>query len=146
MIKLFREKVEIKDKKLGVLSARVKYKDPNKNYTWSSNIEFENNDLSILIIGNYLGPHKNQKEGIISLLESWNSIKLALDKYVRKLAVNQSLENEYKNWKNEFYLEAIYPENETDNSFELIIESKNNSDHYISFTYRNNKIEEVELK
>jgi len=132
---------------LGILkSQRIKGNNHTKNYTWYGNIILNNKSLKTTIIleGNNLSPFTNHLNFISQLIQNWES------EYLPKIE-NKINENgidkikKYSNWKNDFYLSAIYLMNNKNSEFELTLEPLDNKKtDAIGIEIKNNIIIKVE--
>ena len=69
---------------------------------------------------------------------------MELKPHLKNIAINKRYI--YENWKSEFYLEAIYPLDDNKVEFEFCFSRINKEKEFMIITYRNGKLENVDLK
>ena len=141
---LFGKQVIVLDQILGELKTRIKNENPSDNYTWTSEnwIDGQRKKTVFILEGNYLGPDKNHLKSIYRIIENLQEIMETVDQKIKGSDLNFNRE-----WNNEFYLAAITPIARQDNQFEVTFEPLNeDSIEYVSFTWENDKITEIEAK
>ena len=141
---LFGKQVIVLDQILGELKTRIKNENPQTNYTWTSKnlIVRQRKKTFFILEGNYLGPDKNQLKCIYRIIDNLPEIIKTVDQKIKITDLKFNRE-----WNNEFYLAAITPIARQDNQFEVTFEPLNeDSIEYVSFTWENDKITEIEAK
>jgi len=107
-------------------SQRIKSNDSTKNYTWYGSILLnkESHETTIIMEGNNETPYQVHLNCVSDLIEKWET------EYLPKIVikVNEIVTNrneKYSNFKDNFYLSAVYPMSEKNAKFELTLESIN---------------------
>ncbi len=137
---IFGKKLHIRDERIGSLSARIRSKDPSKEYTWSSETTILNQSRKtvFLLNGNHNGPFESQLRLAYRIIDEFDSIIKQTDIEIRKKT------NEFGNWKNELYLSAIMPNIHQTNEFELVFDSTNSeSTRNIGMIWADGTIKEI---
>jgi hypothetical protein len=132
---------------IGILkSQRIKGNNLIKNYTWYGNIILNNNsqETTIILEGNNSSPFPNHLDFISLLIENWNNEYLPkIENKINENGINKI--EKYSNWKNNFYLSAIYPLNNKSSDFELTLEPLDNEKtDFIGIEIKNNIITRIE--
>lgn len=141
---LLGKQVSVLDKILGELKTRIKNENPTVNYTWTSEnlISGQPKKTVFILEGNCLGPDKNQLKSFYRIIDNLYEIIKTADQKIK--VTNLKFNRE---WSSEFYLAAITPIARQDNQFEVTFEPLNeDSVEYVSFTWENDKIFEIESK
>lgn len=107
---------------LGVIeSERIKGNNSSKSYTWNANVTINNYPEKTFIIleGNNEKPSANQMDYVSLVIEKWNFV------YIPKIEVfiRQKGLHEFSNFKENFFLAAIYVTDQKNLFFELSFES-----------------------
>ncbi|MCL5244276.1 hypothetical protein M4I21_00540 [Cellulophaga sp. 20_2_10] len=132
---------------LGKLTSdRIRGKDKTKIYSWSTTVVLEPKaeKTSIFLEGNESGPFANHLNFASQLVENWKS------EFISKLALELAKGDCGKieknlNWKEDFYLAAIYPMNGKSLDFEVSLESIDSStSNVIGIFYKNDIITSIE--
>lgn len=129
---------------LGIFTAKVWDRWPSECYTWISTVQLPlySGETVILIEGDASAPYRKQVSDLQTLLEKWESILSRLDNllvYESRLARKQDV---YASWRDKFYPDAITPSYPDNDAWEIsfIIDD---SDHYFTFTWRNNTVQDL---
>ena len=129
-----------------ITSDRIRGKDKTKIYSWSTTVSLEPKaeETSIFLEGNESGPFANHLNFASQLIENWKT------KFISKLEVEIAKGDcgkieKHLNWKQDFYLAAIYSMNGKSLDFEVSLESINSSTtDVIGVFYRNGIITTIE--
>jgi len=132
---------------IGVLkSERIKGNNQTKTYSWYGQIKLNNKlfETTIILEGNHSSPFPNHLNFICQIIESWKSEYIPkIETEIIKKGINKI--PAYSNWKNEFYLSAIYARNNKSSEFELTLEPLNRDEiDSIGVEIKNNIITKVE--
>ncbi|MAB48772.1 MAG: hypothetical protein CMC05_09090 [Flavobacteriaceae bacterium] len=144
---LFGKKKTFNHPIIGILkSQRIKGNNHAKSYTWYGNIFLNNKSLETTIIleGSNSSPFPNHLNFISQLMNNWESEYLPkIENKINEIGINKI--GKYSNWKNDFYLSAIYPMNDKNSEFELTLEplDKQKTDS-IGIEIKNNIITKIE--
>ena len=143
---LFGKKKTFNHPVIGVLkSERIRGNNHTKNYTWYGNRILNNNPLKTTIIleGNNSSPFANHLNFISQLIENWESEYLPkIESEIKKSEIDKI--EKYSNWKNDFYLSAIYPMNDKSIAFELTLAPLDNDEiDSIGIEIKNNIITKI---
>lgn len=141
---LFGEKITVKDERIGTLSSRIKSRNPSKEYSWiSEHLLPEQQQKTVLILeGNFNGPYDSQFKSVYRIIEEF---KLIIEDVDYELKKNSSKYEKIKNWKSEFYLAALTPNDVNRNEFEINFEPFDKDDtRYVSLLWRNGNLSEIE--
>ena len=144
---LFGKKKTFKHPIIGVLkSQRVKGNNHTKSYTWYGSVFLNDKALKTTIIleGNNLSPFPNHLIFISQIVKHWESdYLLKIESKIKENGIDNI--EKYSNWKNEFYLSAIYPLNGKNSDFELTLAPLNNKKtNSIGIEIKNNIITKIE--
>ena len=144
---LFGTKKTFKHPVIGMLkSERIKGNKHTKSYSWYGNIILSNqkNKTTIILEGNNLSPFTNHLNFISELIQNWESEYVPkIETHINKNGINKI--PKYSNWKNNFYLSAIYPLNNKSTAFELTLEPFDDKQtNTIGIEIKNNIITKVE--
>jgi hypothetical protein len=131
-------------------SSRIKSQNPNKNYSWSTKYKIPNaKEFTVIILeGNNQKPNLEQLNGIKDILQNldkfYQKIDIELKPHLKNSVVNKRYV--FENWKSEFYLEAISPLDDNKVEFEFCFSRVNEGKGYMIITYRNGKLENIDLR
>ncbi|AUC77049.1 MULTISPECIES: hypothetical protein [unclassified Olleya] len=132
---------------LGTLtSERIKGNNKTKNYSWQTTVLLKGNteETYIILEGNTSSPFSNHLTAISQLIENWDNDYLPkIENKINDNGLNKI--EKYSNWKTDFYLAAIYPISDKNETFELTLEplDKEKDDH-ISIVLKNKVITKIE--
>ena len=144
---LFGKKKTFKHPIIGVLkSQRIRGVNHTKSYTWHGNIFLKNQllETTIILEGNNTSPFPNHLDFISQLVSNWENEYLPkIENKINDTGIDNI--GKYSNWKNDFYLSAIYPMNNKSSEFELTLEpiDKMKTDS-IGIEIKNNIITKIE--
>jgi|GEM_PF-5979369 len=104
-------------------SQRIKGQNLTRNYTWYGNVVLngKSQETTIILEGDSYRPYTIHLDFISQLIQNWSTFYLP--KIENKFKEIEILKiKKYFNWKNDFYLSAIYPLSDKSSDFELILE------------------------
>ena len=143
---LFGKKITILDERIGTLSSRIKSKDPSIECTWISEhlIPDQQQKTVFILEGNINGPYNSQLKSVYRIIEELKHIIENVDNELRKTSTKYE---KLKNWKGEFYLAALTPNEVSRNEFEVSFEPFDDDDtRYVSLLWRDGNLSEIEGK
>ncbi|MEP2280952.1 hypothetical protein [Maribacter sp.] len=145
---LFGKKKTFNHAKLGILkSDRIKGNNQTKTYTWRGSILMGTNttDTLMYLEGNNSAPFSNHTDFVSQLVENWESTYLPdIEEEIRKKRIDQV--EGFSNWKNDFYLAAIYAKNKKNTDFEITLEHEDGKNlDTIGIDVKNGIIANVEI-
>ncbi|WP_291962845.1 hypothetical protein [Maribacter sp.] len=124
---LLGKKKTINHPKLGIIkSDRIRGNNLTKTYTWRGGIIIGNNTIKtqFYLKGKSSSPLSNQIDFVCQLVENWD--KQFLPKIEEEIVQEKiNTIKAFSNWRNDFYLAAIYARNDKSSDFELTLEPKN---------------------
>ncbi|SIR18039.1 hypothetical protein [Maribacter ulvicola] len=129
-------------------SQRIKGNNKTKTYSWYGEIKLDkkHEKTSLFLDGNNSEPNSAQINGIVELMNGWETKHIqTIEHKIRSKKLN--LNNNYNNWKSEFYVGMISPiySNHKKLEFEVTLEPINNQQEgFLSITYKDNEITELE--
>jgi len=145
---LFGKKKTINHPILGdLISQRIKGNNQTKTYTWYGKIRFDkkHEETFLFLDGNNSEPYSAQINSMVELMNGWETKHL---QSIEQKILSQKLElnNNYKNWKSEFYVGMISPiyANNKKLEFEVTLEPINNrKEGFLSLTFKDSIITEL---
>ena len=147
---LFGRKIKINDNRIGELSSRIKSDNLSVEYTWYGEYKLigQNKVTAFYLNGNCLGPYSEQLRSVHRVVDTLNDIFLKIDVELKK---RQDVKDRFKiDWRNDFYLAAIYSDIQDSSLFsnrlELSFEALDDEDlNAIGLIWQNDKLIEIEI-
>ena len=128
-------------------SQRIKGQNLTRNYTWYGDVVLngKSQETTIILEGDSYRPYTIHLDFISQLIQNWSTFYIPkIENKIEKIGIRKI--EKYSNWKNDFYLSAVYPLSDKSSDFELILEPldkyKTNS---IAIEIKNNIVAKVEI-